>query len=262
MNRINELFQRKNKNLLSLYFCAGYPTLNGTIGVLEAMQTEGIDFVEIGIPFSDPIADGPVIQEASTKALQQGMSLKLLFSQLRNVRNTVNLPIILMGYLNPIFQYGFEKFCNSCKECSIDGVIIPDLPFSDYLKTYKAIADKYDFRIIMLITPETSDERIERIDQQTNGFIYMVSSASTTGIQTSFGNELQDYFNHVNAMNLRNPRMIGFGVSNKKTLKSAQQNATGAIIGSLFIHLQSQYKSPQETIRALFKTLEKDRAQI
>ena len=256
MNRINQLFQTKSNNILSLYFCAGAPTLDGTVSVLQALERNGINMVEIGIPCSDPMADGPVIQTAATKALRNGMSMKTLFSQLRDVRKTVNIPLILMGYLNPVIQYGFENFCKSCVECGVDGMILPDLPFKDYLEDYKPIADKYDLRIIMLITPETSEERIRFIDEHTDGFIYMVSSAATTGAQQSFGDEKQNYFNKVHAMNLRNPLMIGFGISNKQTLESAQANANGAIIGSKFVQLLDEANGDAEkAVKDLFECL-------
>ena len=237
MNRINQLFKTKTNNILSLYFCAGSPTLDGTVSVLQTLEQRGIDMVEIGIPFSDPMADGPVIQTAATKALRNGMSLKMLFSQLQNIRQTVHIPLILMGYLNPVIQFGFENFCKKCVEVGVDGMILPDLPFKDYMEQYKPIADKYDVRIIMLITPETSEERIRFIDEHTDGFIYMVSSAATTGAQQSFNDEKQAYFNRVHAMKLRNPLMIGFGISNKQTLDAAHANAQGAIIGSKFVQL-------------------------
>ncbi|MBO7125870.1 MAG: tryptophan synthase subunit alpha [Bacteroidales bacterium] len=258
MNRINQLFQTKTNNILSLYFCAGSPTLDGTVSVLQTLEQRGIDMVEIGIPFSDPMADGPVIQTAATKALRNGMSLNLLFSQLRDVRKSVNIPLILMGYLNPVIQYGFENFCKKCVEVGIDGMILPDLPFKDYLEDYKPIADKYDLRIIMLITPETSEERIRFIDEHTDGFIYMVSSAATTGAQKTFDDQKQAYFNRVHAMNLRNPLMIGFGISNKQTLESAQANANGAIIGSKFVQLLDEANGDAEkAVDILYKALEK-----
>ena len=246
MNRINQLFQTKTNNILSLYFCAGSPTLDGTVSVLQTLEQRGIDMVEIGIPFSDPMADGPVIQTAATKALRNGMSLKLLFSQLQNIRQTVHIPLILMGYLNPVIQFGFENFCKKCVEVGVDGMILPDLPFKDYMEQYKPIADKYDVRIIMLITPETSEERIRFIDEHTDGFIYMVSSAATTGAQQSFNDEKQAYFNRVHAMNLRNPLMIGFGISNKQTLDAAHANAQGAIIGSKFVQLLDEANGDAE----------------
>ena len=237
MNRINQLFQTHPTDLLSIYFCAGCPTLEGTAEVIRTLERNGVNMIEIGIPFSDPMADGVVIQEAATRALRNGMSLRLLFDQLRHIRPEVSIPLILMGYLNPIMQFGFERFCQECVACGIDGVIIPDLPFRDYEADYKAIAQRYDLRVIMLITPETSEERIRLIDSHTDGFIYMVSSAATTGAQKSFDETKQEYFRRINAMNLRNPRMIGFGISNKQTLESAQANAAGAIIGSKFVTL-------------------------
>lgn len=257
MNRINNLFQTKDSGILSIYFCAGAPTLEGTADVIRTLEAKGIDMIEIGIPFSDPMADGPVIQAAATKALSNGMSLKILFEQLKDIRKDVQMPLILMGYLNPVIHYGFEAFCQKCVECGIDGLIIPDLPFKDYTDTFKPIADKYDIRIIMLITPETSEERIHFIDEHTDGFIYMVSSASTTGAQKSFDESKQAYFNKVNSMKLRNPRMIGFGISNKQTLESAQANAAGAIIGSKFVSLLSESNSPAEAADKLLDALKK-----
>ena len=193
--------------------------------------------IEIGIPFSDPMADGPVIQAAATQALRNGMTLKKLFAQLADIRSEVQIPLILMGYLNPIMQYGFEAFCQSCQTCGIDGMIIPDLPFKDYLNTYKPIADRYQLKVIMLITPETSEERIRLIDEHTDGFIYMVSSAATTGAQQDFDAQKQAYFQSIEAMNLRNPRMIGFGISNRQTYQAAAAHAAGCIIGSKFVTL-------------------------
>lgn len=252
MNRINKLFQEKNQGLLSLYFCAGHPTLESTVDIIKAIQRKGIDFIEVGIPFSDPMADGPVIQNAATKALRNGMSLRKLFSQLDGIRNQgVTLPLILMGYMNPIYQYGYEAFFKRCTEVGVDGVIIPDLPFRDYTQQVRPIADKYDIRVIMLITPETSDERIRFIDQNTDGFIYMVSSAAITGVQKEFNAAKQAYFNKVNQMNLQHPRMIGFGISNKQTLKSAQANAAGAIIGSKFVALLDELKDPDAALDEL-----------
>ena len=238
MNKINQVFaERGDRKLLSLYFCAGTPSLEGTGEVIKTMQRRGIDFIEVGIPFSDPLADGPVIQTAATKALKNGMSVRLLFEQLKAIKDEVSIPLILMGYLNPILHYGIEAFCKSCAEAGVSGMIIPDLPFDDYLNVVKPAADKYDLRVIMLITPETSEERIRFIDQHTDGFIYMVSSAAITGAQKSFDEQKQEYFRRIDAMKLRNPRMIGFGISNAQTLKAAQDNAAGAIIGSKFVTL-------------------------
>ena len=257
MNRINKIFQEKNSGLLSLYFCAGHPTLESTGSIIKAIERNGIDFIEVGIPFSDPMADGPVIQDAATKALRNGMTLRKLFAQITEVRKEgVKLPLILMGYMNPIYQMGYEVFFRNCKEADVDGVIIPDLPFRDYMEEVKPIADKYDIRIIMLITPETSDERIRFIDDNTDGFIYMVSSAATTGAQKEFDEAKQAYFNKVNQMGLKHPRMIGFGISNKQTLESAQRNAAGAIIGSKFVTLLDELKEPQKAVTALLSVLQ------
>ena len=214
--------------------------LDSTGDVIKTMQKRGIDFIEVGIPFSDPLADGPVIQTAATKALKNGMTLKTLFAQLKAIKDEVQIPLILMGYLNPILHYGIEAFCQSCAEAGVSGMIIPDLPFDDYLTQVKPVADRYDLRVIMLITPETSDERIRFIDDHTDGFIYMVSSAAITGAQKSFDDAKQAYFRRINAMHLRNPRMIGFGISNAQTLQAAQDNAAGAIIGSKFVTLLNE----------------------
>jgi tryptophan synthase alpha chain len=258
MNKITQLFnERGDRKLLSLYFCAGTPTLESTTEVIKTMQKRGIDMIEVGIPFSDPMADGPVIQDAATKALKNGMSLKTLFNQLKSIKEEISIPLILMGYLNPIMQYGIEAFCQSCVESGVSGVIIPDLPFKDYLDDIKPVADRYDLRIIMLITPETSEERIRFIDEHTEGFIYMVSSAATTGAQQSFDEQKQAYFQKINGMNLRNPRMIGFGISNKQTLESAQSNAAGAIIGSKFVQFLDEEKDANRALDRLFEALSK-----
>ena len=257
MNKINQLFANsKDQKLLSLYFCAGCPTLEGTGDVIKTMERRGIAMIEVGIPFSDPLADGPVIQSAATQALKNGMTLKTLFAQLKAIKDEVQIPLVLMGYLNPILHYGIEAFCQSCVESGVSGMIIPDLPFKDYQDIVKPIADKYDLRVIMLITPETSEERIRFIDDNTDGFIYMVSSAAITGAQKSFDDAKQEYFRRINAMNLRNPRMIGFGISNKQTLEAAQNNAAGAIIGSKFVTLLNESQNADEALDKLFAALE------
>ena len=257
MNKINQLFsENKNSKLLSLYFCAGAPTLDGTADVILTMQRRGISMIEVGIPFSDPMADGPVIQDAATTALKNGMTLQRLFDQLKAIKDEVHIPLVLMGYLNPIMQYGIERFCQACVDSGVSGMIIPDLPFKDYLEEVKPVADRYDLRVVMLITPETSEERIRFIDEHTDGFIYMVSSAATTGAQQSFDEQKQAYFRRINQMNLRNPRMIGFGISNRQTLESAQQNAAGAIIGSKFVTLLSEAQGDADkALDALFEAL-------
>ena len=257
MNKINQLFsENKDRKLLSLYFCAGAPTLDGTADVILTLQRGGIDMIEVGIPFSDPMADGPVIQDAATKALRNGMTLRTLFTQLAAVKEQVNIPLVLMGYLNPIMQYGIEAFCQSCADSGVSGVIIPDLPFDDYLQLVKPVADRYDLRVVMLITPETSEERIRFIDEHTDGFIYMVSSAAVTGTQQSFDEQKQAYFRRINQMQLHNPRMIGFGISNRQTLESAQQNAAGAIIGSKFVTLLDEaHGNAEEALNRLYHSL-------
>ncbi len=254
MNRINQLFSIKQKDILSIYFYAGFPTLEGTASTIKVLEKKGINMIEIGIPFSDPMADGPVIQHAATRALKNGMTLKLLFDQLKDIRKEVQIPLVLMGYLNPIMQYGFKDFCRTCRETGIDGVIIPDLPFKDYMEEYRSIAEEQDVRIIMLITPETSEERIRLIDEHTDGFIYMVSSAAITGAQKDFNAQKQAYFQRIADMNLRNPRMIGFGISNKQTFETASAHAAGAIIGSKFVTLLDEENGNAE--KAADKLLE------
>ncbi len=251
MNRIDQLFQQKKENILSVYFTAGYPQLDDTVRVMQALEKEGVEMLEIGVPFSDPMADGPVIQASGTQALLNGMSVKTLFSQLEDVRTTVTIPLILMGYLNPILQFGFEAYCRRAASCGIDGLIIPDLPFAEYLENYKPIADRHGLHMIMLITPETSEERIRLIDDQTSGFIYMVSSASVTGARKSFGEQNLAYFKRVNAMGLKNPRLIGFGISNRETFEAACEAAAGAIIGSRFISLLESEPSVEAAAKKL-----------
>jgi len=255
MNRIDKLFGENPHDILSIYFCAGAPTLDGTADVIRTLEANGVNMIEVGIPFSDPMADGPVIQNAATKALRNGMTLRKLFEQLKDIRKDVNIPLVLMGYLNPVFNYGFENFCKSCKEVGVDGMIIPDLPFKDYMEQYKAIAEAYDLRLIMLITPETSDERVRLIDEHTSGFMYMVSSASTTGAQKDFNDAKQAYFRKINSMNLRIPRMVGFGISNKQTYDAACQNSAGGIIGSKFVTLLDNYNGDADKAIKELKTL-------
>jgi tryptophan synthase alpha chain len=213
-----------------------------------------VDLVEIGVPFSDPMADGLVIQQSSHVALDNGMSIKKLFEQLTDVRTEIHMPLIMMGYLNPIMQFGFEAFCAECHRVGVDGMIIPDLPMSDYLTDYKPVAEKYGLEFIFLITPETSDDRIRQIDQHTDGFIYMVSSAAVTGTQSSFDNRI-GYFNRINGMNLKNPRLIGFGVSNKATLEAVNQYASGAIIGSAFIKALQETQDVEAGVELLLQRL-------
>lgn len=236
MNRINKLFKEKKKNILSVYFTAGFPKLNDTNSIINELINSGTDLIEIGMPFSDPLADGPTIQRSSEIALENGMTIKLLFSQLKNFRNrTSAIPLILMGYLNPVLQYGIEKFCKDAAALGMDGVIIPDLPMQEYLDEYKKTFERYGLKNIFLITPQTSESRIRFIDKHTDGFIYMVSSASTTGAKEGIGKEQENYFKRIKAMKLKNPLMIGFGISDNKTFSKACEYANGAIIGSAFI---------------------------
>ncbi len=243
MNRIQQKL-KENKKLLSIYFTAGYPNLNDTVSIIQNLEKNGVDMIEIGLPFSDPLADGPTIQASSTQALKNGMTTKVLFDQLKDIRKTVQIPLIIMGYFNPILQYGVEAFCKKCEEIGIDGLIIPDLPVDVYHDEYKAIFEKYRLINVFLITPQTSNERIQFIDSISNGFIYMVSSASVTGSQSGFGVEQTDYFKRISDMSLKNPQIIGFGISDNKTFSQATKYAKGAIIGSAFIkHLNNNGKS-------------------
>ena len=255
MNRINQLFQQKAENILSVYFTAGFPKLEDTVPTLQCLQANGVDLVEIGVPFSDPMADGIVIQNSSHQALQNGMSIRKLFEQLTAVRAEIHIPLVMMGYLNPILQFGFEYFCKECHRVGVDGMIIPDLPMSDFLAEYKEIAARYGLEFIFLITPETSEDRIRLIDSHTNGFIYMVSSAAVTGTQTSFDNKLE-YFNRINAMNLKNPRLIGFGISNKATRDMVNRYSSGAIIGSAFIKTLQETNDVEKGVKLLLEKLE------
>lgn len=234
-NRINKLFQEKKERVLSVYFTAGYPELNDTKTIIQELVKNGVDLIEIGMPFSDPVADGPVIQQSSLVALNNGMSVKKLFEQLQDIRQSVDIPLILMGYLNPVLQYGIEAFCQKCKEIGIDGLILPDLPLSVYEDDFKAIFEANNLHNIFLITPQTSDERLKQIDEISTGFIYMVSSNATTGAKTSVSEFQKQYFERINSMNLKNPRVIGFGISNAETFDNACNYANGAIIGSAFV---------------------------
>lgn len=236
MNAINKLFEIKKKNILSVYFTAGFPNLNDTTTIINELEKNGVDMIEIGMPFSDPLADGPTIQRSSEIGLGNGMNIKLLFEQLKNFRNgTSEIPLILMGYLNPVLQYGVDQFCKDASVLGISGVIIPDLPLQEYLDEYKIIFEKYNLKNIFLITPQTSEARIRLIDENSDGFIYMVSSASTTGVKNEIGSEQEQYFKRIKVMDLKNPTLIGFGIHNQQTFSKACEYANGAIIGSAFI---------------------------
>jgi len=236
MNRINKLFQKKNKKILSIYFTAGYPKINDTVDIIKALDKNGVDMIEVGIPFSDPIADGPIIQNSSTIAITNGMSLSLLFDQLKNIRSTTQIPIILMGYINPIIQFGYDKFVDKLIECGIDGVILPDLPLLEYKKELKPFFDKNNISFVSLISPNTSIERIKKIDQISDGFLYVVSSSSITGKNNLFDLNQIKYFNSLNNILLKNPKIIGFGISDKKSFDIACNYSNGAIIGTKFIN--------------------------
>lgn len=238
MNRIKNIFN-KNKKVLSIYFTAGYPNLNDTTKIISELEQNGVDLIEIGLPFSDPLADGPTIQDSSTKALSNGMTTKLLFSQLENCRENISIPLIIMGYFNPILQFGIENFCEACARVGIDGLIIPDLPLEEYTRNYASIFKKNNLSNIFLITPQTPKERILQIDSISDSFIYMVSSASTTGAKNVFNETELNYFKRISNMNLKNKLLVGFGISNSKTFTQATTYADGAIIGSAYIkHLQ------------------------
>jgi tryptophan synthase alpha chain len=255
MNRIDRLFQSGKKDILSVYFTAGYPNLDDTVKIIKSLSEHGVDMIEIGVPFSDPMADGPVIQASGQKALSNGMSQKVLFKQLENIRQVTDIPLIMMSYINTAMQFGFEDYCKRCAETGIDGLIIPDLPSEIYLSDYKNFVEANSLDYIQLITPETSDERIRAIDDMSKGFIYMVSSAATTGTQQSFSEAKQQYFSHIESMNLKNPTLVGFGVSNKETFRAAADHSRGCIIGSAFIKLLGSCQSIDEAVETLIKNV-------
>jgi len=234
MNRIDQAFAQ-DKKLLSIYFSAGHPKLEDTLPILKALQAAKVDMIEIGLPFSDPLADGPTIQDSATQALANGMTTQRLFDQLEQVRDHIHLPLIIMGYFNPILQYGVEAFCEKCEAIGIDGLIIPDLPADVYHEHYQALFEQHGLYNMFLITPQTPEERIRYIDKVSNGFIYMVSSASVTGAKATFGDTQTDYFKRIAALGLNTPQIVGFGISNAETYQAATTHAQGAIIGSAFI---------------------------
>ena len=254
-NRINKLFQEKKGQVLSVYFTAGYPNLEDTVPVIQELVKNGVNLIEIGMPFSDPVADGPVIQHSSLIALQNGMSIRKLFEQLKDIRQSVDIPLILMGYINPVLQYGVEAFCQKCNEIGIDGLIIPDLPMNVYEEEFKSIFEANNLHNIFLITPQTSDERLKVIDQASSGFIYMVSSNATTGAKTSVSEFQKQYFERVNSLPLKNPRLIGFGISNAETFANACQYAHGAIIGSAFVKALEGSESLSQKVSAFINSI-------
>ena len=248
MNRIDKLFIEKKNNILSVYFTAGYPHLDSTTVIIRALAEYGADMIEIGIPFSDPMADGPVIQHSNEQALKNGMTLKLLFNQLMDIRDDMKIPVLLMGYLNPVIQFGVENFCRQCSKAGIDGVILPDLPPAVYVKEYCTIFNRYDLYNILLISPQSSDERVREIDHLSRGFIYMVSSSSVTGSRGNFNDEQISYFKRTSKMDLINPCLIGFGISDRDTFINAGKYARGGIIGSAFVKILGKHGKLKENV--------------
>lgn len=255
MNAIQQLFQRKNKNLLSLFFTAGYPDLYSTQGIIDAAQRAGIDFLEVGMPYSDPLADGPVIQQSSSVAIANGMHIGLLMEQLQEFRSRLHIPILLMGYLNPVLQYGFERFLKEAAQCGTSGLILPDLPLEEYEQEYQSLFQENNISPVFLITPQTSEQRIRKIDQLSDAFIYVVSSAAITGQQQDFGAAQQKYFERLMAMELQNPLIGGFGIHNPQTLQLAWKNLHGAICGSAFLKKLAQTPDPAKAIDWLMADL-------
>jgi tryptophan synthase alpha chain len=255
MNRIEKLFLTKKEKILSVYFTAGYPSLESVERIILLLEKNGADMVEIGIPYSDPLADGPVIQETSKSAIANGMTIKILFSQLKDIRRKCAIPLLLMGYINPVLQYGFTSFCKSAADTGIDGVIIPDLPLPEYEKHYRLIAEKNNLKNIFLVTPYTSEDRIRRIDNLSTGFIYLVSSASTTGKSEAFGDQQLNYFKRIASMGLKNPAMAGFGIYNGETLSQVHNHLQGAIIGSAYLRSLKSKNSIEEDTAAFFRSL-------
>jgi tryptophan synthase alpha chain len=255
MNRIDQLFKQKEKNILSIYFTAGHPDLNSTVSIIQTLAKEGVDLIEIGIPFSDPVADGPVIQQSSQKALDNGMSLKLLFEQLKDIRKLVEIPLILMGYINPVLQFGVEAFCRKCAEVGIDGIILPDMPLDIYTEEFKISFEKYGIYNIFLATPQTNDERYRQLDTNSRGFLYMVAASSITGTRKKFEKYQIEYFRRVKKLDLKLPRLIGFGISSLETFQLACKYANGVIIGSAFIKALEQKGELKTNIRDFVRSI-------
>ena len=253
-NKLTELFLRKNKNVLNIYCTAGYPHLDSTPKVLIALQNNGADIIEVGMPYSDPIADGPVIQQSNMRAIENGMTISLLFKQLNEAKNKITLPLILMGYFNPVLQYGIEKFCKDADDAGVAGMIIPDMPMYEYEIVYKPIFENYNFSFIFLITPQTSDKRIKEADKLSSGFLYAVSSSSTTGAALDTTGQAE-YFKRIAAMKLKNPIMIGFGINNKQTFDAACEYAAGAIIGSAYIKALTNNENVETATTSFIRTI-------
>jgi tryptophan synthase alpha chain len=255
MNRIHTLFKNKKERVLSIYFTAGFPALEDTLPTMQAIEEAGADIIEIGVPYSDPIADGPTIQDSNQTALENGMSLKKLFDQIKDMRQSVNIPVVLMGYLNPIIQFGMEAFLKQCKEVGVDGLILPDLPMQQYQDEFKSLFDQYGLSNTFLISPQTSEARIREIDENSNGFIYMVSAHSITGAKAGISEEQVQYFKRVQAMNLKNPKLIGFGISDSETFTKASLYGNGAIIGSAFIKVVKDSKNLSADIKSYIQSV-------
>lgn len=254
MNRINTLFQDKKNGILSIFVTAGFPRLDSTMEVLEALQDSGVDMIELGMPFSDPLADGPVIQNSSSISIANGMNLKVLFDQIKDLRKSIHVPVILMGYINPVMQYGFENFCKKCKEVGVDGIIIPDLPYFEYQTLYKKSFEDSGISNVFLITPQTSDERIHLLDKASSGFLYLVSSASTTGNNKGI-DEATAYLERIQSMNLTSNTIIGFNIKDAKSFQFACKYSNGAIIGSAFVNAIEKSSDLKSDIQHFIKSI-------
>jgi tryptophan synthase alpha chain len=254
MTRLQKLFTGKNRGVLNVYCTAGYPELNSTLKVMKALQANGVDIIELGMPYSDPLADGPVIQESGSKALENGMTIAVLFEQLADLRKEINIPVLLMGYMNPVIQYGFEKFCKDAAALGVDGLILPDLPEFEFENEYGAIIKKYGLDFIFLVTPETSEERVHKLDSLSSGFLYAVSSSATTGKDKDF-NAVEKYLQRLKSMQLKNPVLVGFGIRDKETFESACKYANGAIIGTAFIKELKKERDVTSTVKAFISSI-------
>lgn len=254
-NRIEELFKKKNESILSVFYTAGFPTLNDTVPIAVALEQSGADLIEVGIPFSDPVADGPTIQDSNKIALENGISVPRILEQVREMRSKVKLPIILMGYLNPVYQYGMDRFVREAADAGVDGFIFPDMPWYDYEKTYQKLFEAHEMLNIFLMAPTTAEDRIRKIDASSKGFIYAVSSSSTTGARKGFSEEQLQYFQRLKDMKLRNPFLIGFGISDRETFASASAYSAGAIVGSAFINLLKESKDLTADIGTFVKRI-------
>jgi tryptophan synthase alpha chain len=252
MSRIKELFDSKQQNILNVYFTAGFPVLDSTIEIMKSLQDNGVDLIELGMPYSDPLADGPVIQESSISALNNGMTVKKLFQQLENMRKEIRVPVVLMGYMNTVLQYGFDDFCNEAKRCGIDGLILPDLPVYEFEKKYQEIIKGQGLDFIFLVTPETSEQRIRKLDELSSGFLYAVSSSSTTGNNKDFA-DVSDYLKRLRSYQLKNPVLVGFGISDKKSFESVLPYSNGGIIGSAFIKAISSASDLKQSISTFIR---------